>query len=55
MDILNVMNDLRYFSSDTNVATVSETGMIKARGSGSCRVYIMANNGIRASLEVRVK
>ena len=55
MDILNVMNDLRYFSSDTNVATVSETGKIKARSAGSCTVYIVANNGVRASLEVRVK
>jgi hypothetical protein len=55
MDILNVMNDLRYFSSDTRVATVSETGKIKARGPGSCKVYVMANNSVRASLEVRVK
>ena len=54
MDILNVMNDLRYFSSDTNVATVSETGKIKARGAGSCTVYIVANNGVRASVEVTV-
>ena len=55
MDILNVMNDLRYFSSNTSVATVSETGKIKAKGAGSCTVYIVANNGVRASLEVRVK
>jgi hypothetical protein len=55
MDILNIMNDLRYFSSDTSVATVSETGKIKARGTGTCTVYILASNGIRASLEVRVK
>jgi hypothetical protein len=55
MDILNVMNDLRYFSSDASVATVSETGKIKARGAGTCTVYILANNGVRASLEVSVK
>ena len=49
------MNDLRYFSSDTNVATVSETGRIQAAGPGSCKVYVMANNGIRASIQVTVK
>jgi hypothetical protein len=55
MDILNVMNDLRYFSSNTSVATVSETGNIKARGAGNCTVYVMANNGIRAGIRVTVK
>ena len=55
MDILNNVKDLRYFSSDASVATVSEAGRIKARGAGSCTVYILANNGVRASVRITVK
>ena len=53
--ILNVANNLRYFSSDASVATVSATGKIRARSAGSCTIYILANNGVRASLKVRVR
>ena len=55
MNILNVVNGLRYFSSDASEATASETGKIRVSGAGTCTVYILANNGIRASLEVRAK
>ena len=55
MNILNVVNGLRYFSSDASVATASETGKIRVSGAGTCTVYILANNGVRTSLEVRVK
>ena len=46
---------LRYYSSDRNVAIVSDTGRIKARGKGTCRIYVLANNGVRASIKVKVK
>jgi len=46
---------LRYYSSDRNVATVSASGKIKARGRGRCTIYVIANNGIRASVKVKVK
>lgn len=45
---------LRYYSSDRNVATVTSAGIIKAKGVGSCTVYVMANNGVRASVKVTV-
>jgi len=45
---------LRYFTNDRNVATVTQTGKIRATGIGSCTVYVMANNGVRASVKVRV-
>jgi len=45
---------LRYYSSDRNVATVNAAGKIRARGVGSCTIYVMANNGVRASVKVRV-
>lgn len=53
--LVNRENDLRYYSSNIHVATVSETGRIKATGTGSCRIYAMANNGARASVKVTVK
>jgi len=45
---------LCYFTNDRNVATVTQTGKIRATGIGSCTVYVMANNGVRASVKVRV-
>ena len=44
-----------YFSSDTGVATVSETGKTKTMGVGSCTVYILANNGVRTSVRATMK
>lgn len=46
---------LRYFSSDRNVATVSSKGRITARGVGSCTIYVVANNGVYASVKVTVE
>lgn len=45
---------LRYYTSDRNVATVTKAGKIRAKGVGSCTIYVMANNGVRASIKVRV-
>ena len=53
--LLNLENQLRYYSSDRNVATVSASGKIRATGVGTCRIYILANNGIRTSVKVTVK
>ena len=53
--ILNLVNALRYYSSDRNVATVSATGKIRARGAGSCRIYVLANNGVCTSIKVQVR
>ena len=45
---------LRYFSSNCNVATVSSTGRITATGAGNCTVYVLASNGVRATVKVTV-
>ncbi len=46
---------LRYISSNIKVATVSETGKIKARGKGTCKLFVYAANGVRRTLTVTVK
>ncbi|MBR2657846.1 MAG: fibronectin type III domain-containing protein, partial [Loktanella sp.] len=45
---------LRYYSSNRNVATVSSTGKIRATGAGSCKIYVVANNGVRTTVKVTV-
>ncbi len=45
---------LRYYTSDRNVATVTKAGKVRARGVGSCTIYVMANNGVRAKVKVKV-
>lgn len=52
--VLAHVKALRYYSSDRNVATVTASGKIRAKGAGSCTIYAMANNGVRASVKVRV-
>ena len=53
--LLEHVSPVRWFSSNTNVAVVNKKGRITAVGRGTCRIYAMANNGVRASLKVKVK
>ncbi len=46
---------LRYFSSNTSVATVSGNGTITAVAAGKCKVYAVAANGARKAVTVTVK
>ena len=46
---------LRYISSDTQVATVNSSGKIVTKGRGSCKVYVMAQNGLAAEILVSVR
>ena len=46
---------LRYESTDTQIATVSGKGVIKAQNSGTCYVYAYAQNGVFKSIKVVVK
>ena len=46
---------LRYKSSNRKVATVSKGGRILAKGKGTCKVYVIASNGARKAVTVRVK
>lgn len=47
--------EFRFASSDKKVATVSKTGNIKAKGKGSCTVYVYARNGYAKAIEVSVQ
>ena len=52
--VLAHVKPLRYYSSNRNVATVSSSGKIRAKGAGSCTIYVLANNGVRAAIKVKV-
>lgn len=45
---------IRYISNNTPIATVSTSGRIKARKTGTAKVYILGSNGIRAAVTVKV-
>ena len=42
-------------SSDTKVATVSKKGVIKAKKKGKCKIFVYAQNGVYAVINVTVK
>lgn len=46
---------LRYITGDRTVATVTSNGKIRAVGAGSCVIYVLASNGVRAEVKVTVK
>ena len=45
----------RYATSDQSVATVSKNGTIKALKKGKAKIYVIAINGIRKSITVKVE
>ncbi|MBR3148858.1 MAG: Ig-like domain-containing protein [Eubacterium sp.] len=46
---------IRYYSSNTGVATVTKKGVIKAKGKGDCNIYAYAQNGVFKKIKVTVK
>ena len=54
-DVIPCGSLLRYLSEDTSVAVVSEEGKVRAVAPGKCRVFVIAPNGIRSSVEVSVQ
>jgi translation initiation factor RLI1 len=46
---------LRYTTDNTNVATVSKNGVITAKGTGTCKIYVQTVNGIWKTVAVNVK
>ncbi|MBR6396788.1 MAG: Ig-like domain-containing protein, partial [Lachnospiraceae bacterium] len=46
---------LRYYSTDSSVATVSANGKVKAVSEGTCQIYVVALNGKTAVVNVTVK
>ena len=45
----------RYYSTNSKVATVSKAGVITAKGKGTCRIFVLANNGVYKKVKVKVK
>lgn len=45
----------RYYSTDTNIASVSENGTIKGNKKGSCMIYTVSANGVKKGIKVTVK
>ena len=54
-ELLNHTAKVRYYSGDTNVATVNENGKVTAVAEGKCRIWAIATNGVRTSVGVTVK
>lgn len=46
---------LSYESSNPKVASVSKKGVIKAKGRGSCKIYVYAQNGVYKTVKVSVR
>lgn len=44
-----------YISSDTSIATVSNTGKVRGVKKGTCTIYVVAQNGIRTTVKIKVK
>lgn len=45
----------RYYTTNSKVAIVSKAGVIKAKGKGTCSIYVLANNGVYKKVKVKVK
>ena len=45
---------IRYISSNKSIAKVSKDGLVTAKKKGSCKVYAIAANGVRAAVKVTV-
>lgn len=48
-------NKLRYLSTNKTIATVSRSGKIRAKAAGSCKIYVLAANGVHKIVKVKVK
>lgn len=47
--------EFRYLSSNQKVAAVTVDGKVKAKGAGSCTIYIFARNGCQKKIAIQVK
>ena len=55
LKINNHAPQLRFISSLKDVATVNKKGKIKARKKGSCKIYVIAVNGVRKTISITVR
>ena len=54
-ELVSHMRPLTYTTSDKKIATVTSKGVIKAKGKGSCYIYITAYSGVYTRVKVTVK
>ena len=54
-ELANHTARIRYISSNKSVATVNKKGIIKAKETGSCRIYVVASNGVKRTVKVKVE
>ena len=52
---VHIHRGIKYESSNTKIATVSNKGVIKAKKKGTCYVYAYAQNGVYKKIKVTVK
>nr|WP_297934266.1 Ig-like domain-containing protein [uncultured Lachnoclostridium sp.] len=50
-----VVSELRYISSNCDIASVTKTGKVKGKKKGSCYIYVIAQNGMWKKVKVTVK
>ncbi|MSS62585.1 Ig-like domain-containing protein [Velocimicrobium porci] len=46
---------IKYESGNSKIATVSSKGVIKAKKSGTCYIYVYAQNGVYEKVKVTVQ
>ena len=54
-NLVSHTSSYRYYTTNSKVATVSKAGVIKAKGKGTCSIYVLANNGVYKKVKVKVK
>lgn len=47
--------EFHYLSSNRKVATVTKGGKVKAKGAGSCTIYVFAKDGCKRKIKITVK
>ena len=52
---INHHRKLCFESNNKIVATVSEHGKIRAKGTGECKIYVYSQNGVYKSVKIKVK
>ena len=45
----------KFKTSNKKVATVNRKGVVKAKGKGSCYIYVRAASGVYAKVKIKVK
>lgn len=53
--LLSHSSPYRYYTANSEIATVSQNGVIRAKAKGSCSIYILASNGVYKRVTVKVK